>query len=137
MWDQRKPLYQTSVRHLLEPRSLAVVGASARPGLGNAVLKNIVDSGFKGKIWAVNRGGDEVWGVPGFQSVSTLPEAPDMVMVTVPGEAVCGVAEQCGERGVKAVTVLSAGFKELGEKGNELERRLMEIIRRYNIRLLG
>ena len=60
-----------------------------------------------------------------------------MVMVTVPGEAVCGVAEQCGERGVKAVTVLSAGFKELGEKGNELERRLMEIVRRYNMRLLG
>lgn len=137
VWDQRKPLYQTSVRHLLEPRSLAVVGASARPGLGNAVLKNIVDCGFKGKIWAVNRGGDEVWGVPGFQSVSTLPEAPDMVMVTVPGEAVCGVVEQCGERGVKAVTVLSAGFKELGGKGNELERRLMEIVRRYNMRLLG
>ena len=60
-----------------------------------------------------------------------------MVMVTVPGEAVCGVVEQCGERGVKAVTVLSAGFKELSKKSNELERRLMEVVRRYNMRLLG
>ena len=136
-WEHGKPLHLTSVKHLLEPESVAVIGASARPGLGNAVLKNVVDYGFKGKVWAVNRGGDEVWGVPGFRSLSDLPEVPDMAMITVPGEAVCAMAEQCGERGVRAITVLSAGFKELGEKGAEQERRLMEIVRRYNMRLLG
>lgn len=136
-WECGKPLYQTSVAPLLEPKSLAVVGASARPGLGNGVLKNVVDYGFEGKVWAVNRGGEPVWGVPGFHSVSELPETPDMVMITVPGEAVCDVAEECGRRGVKAVAVLSAGFKELGGTGVELEHRLMEIVRRYNMRLLG
>lgn len=136
-WEHGKPLHQTSVKHLLEPESVAVIGASARPGLGNAVLKNVVDYGFKGKVWAVNRGGDEVWGVPGFRSLSDLPEVPDMAMITVPGEAVCEIAEQCGERGVRAITVLSAGFRELGEKGAEQERQLMEIVRRHNMRLLG
>lgn len=136
-WEHGKPLHLASVKHLLEPKSVAVVGASARPGLGNSVLKNVVDYGFKGKVWAVNRGGDEAWGVPGFRSLSDLPEVPDMAMITVPGEAVCAIAEQCGERGVRAITVLSAGFKELGEKGAEQERRLMEIVRRYNMRLLG
>jgi acetyltransferase len=136
-WDEHRPLHECSPKRLLSPESVVVVGASARPGLGNAVLENVLDYKFKGKIWVVNRKGEDVRGVKGYASVSELPETPDMALVATPGEAVLDVVRQCGEKGIRAAVVLSAGFREIGGEGVEMERRLMETIRRYNMRLLG
>ncbi|MDR3353916.1 MAG: acetate--CoA ligase family protein [Synergistaceae bacterium] len=136
-WDENRPLHTRSIAGLLSPGSIAVVGASARGGLGGSVLKNIVDYGFKGRVWAVNRGGEDVLGVKGYQSVSDLPEVPDLALITVPGEAVEGIAEECGKKGVKALVVLSAGFREIGGSGADLERRLVGTVNRYNMRMLG
>jgi acetyltransferase len=136
-WEEYRPLHECSTKSLLYPQSVAVAGASSRPGLGNAVLKNVLDRGFKGKIWAVNRAGEDVHGVKGCSSVSELPETPEMALVAAPSEAVLDIVRQCGEKGVKAVVVLSAGFREIGGEGAEAERRLMDTVRRYNMRLLG
>jgi acetyltransferase len=136
-WQEGRPLHECSPKWLLAPQSVVVAGASSRPGLGNAVLKNIVDRKFKGKIWAVNRTGEDVHGVKGYTSVSELPETPDMALVAAPGGAVLDIVRQCGERNIKAAVVLSAGFREVGGEGAELERLLMETVRRHNMRLLG
>jgi acetyltransferase len=136
-WETYRPLHECSVKSLLYPQSLVVVGASARPGLGNAVLKNVLEQGFKGKVRAVNRGGEDVHGIKGCSSVSALPETPEMALVTVPGEAVLDIAKQCGEKGVKALVVLSAGFREIGAAGADMERQLVETVRHHNMRLLG
>jgi acetyltransferase len=136
-WQEGRPLHECSPKWLLAPKSVVVAGASSRPGLGNAVLKNVVDRKFKGKIWAVNRTGEDVHGVKGYASVSDLPETPEMALVAAPGGAVLDIVRECGEKGVKAVVVLSAGFREVGGEGAEAERRLMETVRRYNMRLLG
>jgi acetyltransferase len=136
-WKERRPLHECSAESLLAPKSVAIAGASTRPGLGSAVLKNVLDFGYKGKLWVVNRGGEDVYGVKGHAAVSELPETPDMVLVAVPGEAALDVVRQCGEKSVKAAVVLSAGFREVGGDGVERERLLMEAVRRYNMRLLG
>ena len=136
-WEEYRPIHECSIKSLLYPQSVVVAGASARPGLGSAVLKNVLDYKFKGKTWVVNRSGEDVHGVKGYTGVSELPEVPDMALVAAPGGAVLDIVRQCGEKGVKTVVVLSAGFREVGGKGAEMERQLMETIRRYNMRLLG
>jgi acetyltransferase len=136
-WEEYRPLHECSAKSLLYPQSVVVAGASSRPGLGSSVLKNIVDRKFNGKIWAVNRSGEDVHGVKGYASIPELPETPDMALVAAPGGAVLDIVRQCGERGVRAVVVLSAGFREIGGEGVDLERRLMETVRRHNMRLLG
>jgi acetyltransferase len=136
-WEEYRPLHECSAKSLLYPQSVVVVGASSRPGLGAAALKNVLDQEFKGKIWVVNRAGEDVHGVKGYASVSELPETPEMALVAAPSDAVLDIVRQCGEKGVKAVVVLSAGFREVGGEGIEAEWRLMETVRRYNMRLLG
>jgi acetyltransferase len=136
-WDENLPLHERSMEALMSPRSIAVIGASARPSLGNGTLKNIVDGGFKGKLWAVNRNGEDVHGAKGYSSVAELPETPDLALVTVPGGVVVEIARQCGDRGVKAMAVLSSGFREIGGEGVEFEKKLMETVNRHNMRLLG
>lgn len=136
-WDEFRLLNECETHKLLSPKSVAVIGASARGGLGSEALKNILDYGFKGKVYVVNRKGEDVRGVKGYVSVNDLPETPDIALITLPGEAVLPSAKQCGEKGVKALAVLSAGFRESGEEGADAERELMRIVRQYNMRLLG
>lgn len=130
-----------SVRRLLHPRSVAVVGAArSEGGLGREVLRNLVGYGFAGEVYAVNReatAGDPIEGLEVHRTVSELPEAVDLVLVAVPAAEVPGVVDECGRVGVGGVAVLSAGFSEDGEKGLELELRTVEAARRHGIRLLG
>ena len=120
-----------SLRHLLQPASVAVVGASRRRGtVGRAILRNIVTGGFVGNIYAVNPHAHSMEGVPCLASVDDLPEAVDLVVLAVPAAAVPGVAAACGRRGVRALVVITAG---LGTQGADL----LAICRRYGMRLVG
>jgi acyl-CoA synthetase (NDP forming)/RimJ/RimL family protein N-acetyltransferase len=120
-----------SLRYLLQPRSVAVIGASRRPGtVGRAVLHNIVTGGFAGKIYAVNPHAQHMEGVPCIASVEDLPEAVDLAVIAVPGAAVPKVAAACGRRGVRALTVITAG---LGPAGADL----LAACRRHGMRLVG
>jgi acyl-CoA synthetase (NDP forming)/GNAT superfamily N-acetyltransferase len=120
-----------SLRYLLQPRSVAVVGASRRPGtVGRAILHNIVAGGFAGPVYAVNPRAERVEGVRCAASVDNLPDTPELVIIAVPGPAVPEVAAACGRRGVGALTVITSG---LGAGGAEL----LAVCRRYGMRLAG
>jgi acetate---CoA ligase (ADP-forming) len=109
---------------LLEPRSIAVVGANDRPGsYGDIVLRNLARSGFEGEVWAVNPRRREVHGRPCLPSVTELPEPVDAVVVAIPAAAVPGVIAEAAARGCGGAIVISAGFGEV-EEGRGLEREL-------------
>ena len=120
-----------SLRHLLEPQSVAVVSASRGRGtVGRAILHNIVTCGFAGNVYAVNPHARSLEGVPCVASVDDLPEAVDLAVIAVPPATVADVAVACGRNGVRALTVITSG---LGAEGADL----LAICRRYGMRLVG
>jgi succinyl-CoA synthetase alpha subunit/GNAT superfamily N-acetyltransferase len=127
-----------SLRHVLGPRSVAVVGASDRPGsVGGAVLRSILAGGFAGAVHPVNRRAGSVGGLPACRSVAELPEPVDLAVVAVPADGVQGVIRECGRRGVPAAVVLSAGFGETGVDGVSREDELRRVARRAGVRVVG
>ena len=123
---------------LFNPKSIAVVGASPNPKkVGNISLRNILDSGYKGKLWCVNPNYSEIVSIKSYKSVTELPEIPDLVIISIPVESVLAVVEECGVKGVKNLVVYSAGFKELGKEGLALENVLIELANKYKTNLLG
>jgi acyl-CoA synthetase (NDP forming) len=126
------------MRELLEPESIAVVGASATPAKsGHILLKNLIDHGFPGRLYPVHQTAAELLGLPAYRSVSQLPETPDVVFIVVPRERVLAVVKQCEARGVRAIVVVSAGFSETGGEGAALEQELREVLKRSGIRAIG
>lgn len=120
------------------PKSVAVVGASRSPEkLGAIILKNIKKSGFKGEIFPINPNAKEIDGLISYPDVADLPQIPELVMIAIPACQVIEVLKQVGQKGCKNVVVLSAGFKEEGEDGAELEKQLVEIADELEINLLG
>jgi acyl-CoA synthetase (NDP forming)/GNAT superfamily N-acetyltransferase len=127
-----------SLHPLLAPASIAVVGASNRAGsVGHRVLSNILEGGFTGTVYAVNPHYSSVAGVPSVPSPAELPVAPDLVIVAVPAVGVPAVVRACGERGARAVLLLSAGFGELGSTGRALQDEVLTIAREYGMRIVG
>jgi len=121
-----------SLRHLLEPASVAVVGASRKPGrVGHAILRNIVSAGFAGRVFAVNPHAKSVLGVACVPTVADLPEPPDVAVIAVPSASVTAVAEECGRRGARALVVVTAGID--AADGAEL----LAACRRHGMRLVG
>ena len=121
-----------SLRHVLEPASVAVVGASRRMGtVGRAILHNIVTAGYQGRVYAVNPHAAHMEAVPCVRSVTALPEPVDLAVVAVPPAAVCAVADKCGRRGIKALIVITAGL-DIPQGAD-----LLAICRRYGMRLVG
>jgi acetyl coenzyme A synthetase (ADP forming)-like protein len=133
--------HQAVVASLLpffQPCSVAVLGASPRAGsIGGTVVRNIVEDGFAGRIYPVNRSGQSVAGVAGFRSVVDLPEPPDLAVICLPAELVEQGAEEVLRRGTRALCVISAGFAETGAEGAERERRLLAAVRARGARLIG
>lgn len=121
-----------SLQHVLQPRSVAVIGASRRVGsVSRAVLHNVVTGGFSGRIYAVNPRARHLEGVTCVPSVADLPEPVDLGVVVVPAAAVRDVADACGRRGVRALVVISAGL-DTGAGAD-----LLAICRRHGMRLIG
>lgn len=123
---------------IFKPTSIAVVGASARRNtIGREILHNLIDYEFNGKIFPVNPKAGVIHSIKAYSTVLDVPDAVDLAIIAVPKEAVPETAEQCGQKGVKGLVVISAGFKEIGGQGIELERRLVEIVKKYEMRLIG
>ena len=121
-----------SLRHVLAPASVAVIGAGRRPGsVGRAILHNIVTGGFSGPVYAVNPAVTELDGVPCVPSAAALPEDVDLAVIATPAAAVVGIAEECGQRGVKALVVLAAGLS------GTARTELLGICRRHGMRMVG
>ncbi|MFJ7150915.1 GNAT family N-acetyltransferase [Streptomyces sp. NPDC100445] len=131
-----------SVRRLLAPGSVAVVGVGRVPGgVGRGVLGNIRDAGYPGRLHAVNSafpaGLGEVDGVPAHRSVRDIEGPVDLAVVAVPAEQVPAVVAECGEHGVQGLVVLSAGYAESGPGGRERQRALVRAARAYGMRIIG
>ncbi len=123
---------------LFYPESVAVIGASRTPGkVGYVLTKNMIDSGYEGAIYPINPNADEVLGLRCYASVLDVSEEIDLAVVAIPAEYVLQVAEECGRKGVKALVVISAGFKETGHEGAVLEKKLAEIGEKYGMRIQG
>ncbi|HTS96158.1 MAG TPA: GNAT family N-acetyltransferase [Streptosporangiaceae bacterium] len=121
-----------SLRHLLDPASVAVIGASRRPGsVGRAVLHNIITGGYTGRVYPVNPHARHIEGVRCVPSVDQLPEPVDLAVVAVPPAAIAGVAEECGRHGVRALVVITAGLDD-GQGAD-----LLAACRRHGMRLSG
>jgi acyl-CoA synthetase (NDP forming)/GNAT superfamily N-acetyltransferase len=121
-----------SLRHVLTPASVAVIGASRRPGsFGRAILHNVVDGGFSGPVYAVNPGAAELDGVPCVPSAAALPEPVELAVIAAPAGAVVGIAENCGRRGIKALVVITSGLD------GAARAELLGICRRHGMRLVG
>jgi acyl-CoA synthetase (NDP forming)/GNAT superfamily N-acetyltransferase len=129
---------RASLRPLLAPRSIAVVGASRRPGgIGHETLRSIVEYGFPGPVHAINPHADEVAGVPAAPSFAALPGRVDLAVIAVPAPAVAGVLADAGAAGVRAAVILTSGFGETGAAGRDTEAELVRIARKHGIRLVG
>ena len=127
-----------SLKNFFEPQSVAVIGASREPGkLGHEVFRNIVEAGFKGKLYPVNPKADEVLGLKCYPSIKDVPGKVDLAVIIVPARFVPGVIADCGGKGVSAAIVISGGFKETGDAGKELERQMLEAARKAGIRIIG
>ena len=123
---------------VFRPRSVAVVGASPRPdSLGGVILANLLARGFHGPVYPVHPTAKSVHSVRAWPSIDALPEAPDLAIIVLPAARVEAAVETCGARGVKAVDVISAGFRETGPAGAARERALVRIARQYGMRLVG
>ena len=123
---------------LHSPRSLAVIGASQSEGkIGHAVLSNIIKSGFSGAIYPINPGSEEILGLRCYPDVDAVEGVIDLAVVVIPASFVLDVLESCGRRGVKAVIIVTAGFRETGHEGLLAEKKMVEIAGAYQMRILG
>ncbi|MDI6755558.1 MAG: CoA-binding protein [Thermodesulfobacteriota bacterium] len=127
------PLYQ-----IMHPKSVAIAGASNDfTKMGTIQLLNLLGGKYPGKIYPIHPQETTVLGLQAFPNARELPEPVDLAILTLPTSAVPGVLEDLGVRGVKRAIIISGGFKEVGEKGGELEALIVKIARKYDIRFLG
>jgi N6-adenosine-specific RNA methylase IME4/predicted CoA-binding protein/GNAT superfamily N-acetyltransferase len=127
-----------SISRLLSPTSIAVIGAGRDPdGIGHAVLRNLVDGGFRGQVYPVNSSASDVAGRSAYSSVLRIPAHVDLVVIAVPAAAVPGVIAECTEAGVGGAVIVSAGFAETGSAGAVAERDLVMSTRSGGMRLIG
>jgi acetyl coenzyme A synthetase (ADP forming)-like protein len=128
----------SSLDCLLRPRRVAVIGASRTPNtIGHEIVANLVGYGFTGTVYPVNPKADAINSLKTYPRIGAVPDPVDMAVITVPKQYVLQVAEECGEAGVRGLTVISAGFREVGGEGVERERKLMEVVRRHGMRMVG
>ncbi|MEM2049730.1 MAG: acetate--CoA ligase family protein [Thermoproteota archaeon] len=120
------------------PKSVAVIGASREEGkVGHRIFRNMVESGFKGRLYPVNPNAQEILGYRCYGSVKNVEDDVDLAVIAVPAKIVPSVVEECGRKGVKGLIVISAGFSETGREGTLLERELVTKCREYGMRMQG
>jgi len=120
------------------PKSVAIIGASRQKGkVGYEILRSMLDAGFPGKIFPVNSQADSIENLKCYPDIPAIGEVPDLVVIVVPAKVVPSVMQQCAAVGAKAVIVITAGFKEVGEEGRKLEQQVIQIAKQAGIRVIG
>jgi len=123
---------------LLCPDSIAIIGASRNPAkLGHVIVSNILEAGYKGKLYPVNPAGGEILDLPLIPSIAELPKPPDLALIVLPREKVLQAMRELADAQVSAICVITAGFRETGRDGFDLEMEMAELARRKKITLLG
>lgn len=123
---------------IFTPKNVAVIGATETPGsVGRTLVWNLISSPFGGAVFPVNLKRPSVLGIKAYPTVSDIPEAVDLAVITTPAKTVPGIIKECVDRGIQGAIIISAGFKEIGPEGAELERQVMEHARTGNMRIIG
>jgi acetyltransferase len=123
---------------LFKPKAVALVGASTKElSIGNVIIRNLQTYGYKGEIYPVNAKADEVCGLKSYATIADIPGEVDLAHIIIPSQFVPQAIEECGQKGVKAVIINSAGFSEMGEEGERLQEEFLANARKYGIRLFG
>jgi len=126
----------TDFKYLFNPRHVAVVGASHSEGkIGYTVLKNIIDSGYKGRIYPINPKGGEILGKKVYTDIFSVDGEIDLALIVVPASIAVSAVEACAKKGVKFAIVITSGFSEIGNI--DAEREMVEKAREYGMRILG
>src|SRR5512137_517924 len=127
-----------SLTPFFEPRSVAIVGASAVPGkAGHELIRNIQANGYPGRLHPVTPKGGEILGLPVSTSVGTLPDGLDLALIVLPAEATPGAVRECAAKGIRHVGCMAGGFAEVDEAGGRIQHELEDIVRDTGIRLMG
>ena len=125
-----------SMTRIMQPDSVAVVGASAEAGkIGNSVMKNLIDGGYQGAIYPINPKAGEILGKKAYKSVLDIPGEVDLAVFAVPAKFVLGALEETGKKGIAGVVMIPSGFAEVGD--TELQDELVAVARKYNVRVMG
>ena len=123
---------------VLKPKSVAVIGASTNPDkIGHEVLKNIIDSGFEGAVYPINPKSDTILDLPCHKSVKDIEKTPDLAVIIIPARFVPQAVQECGEAGVKGVVIITGGFSEAGDEGEELQNQVVETAQKFGVRVIG
>ena len=121
-----------------QPKGVVIIGASTSPEkLGYGVVRNLIQSGYTGAIHLVAQKSGEVFGKQIHTSLQNIPDPVELAILIVPTQATPQTIEDCGKRGIKAAIIVSAGFREVGKEGAELEKKCVEVAQNYGVRLLG
>lgn len=124
------------INAVLEPKSIAIVGASADPEkIGYKVVANLIAGGYEGAIYPINPKSEEILGHKCYPSIKDVPYVVDAAIITVPAKFVHGVTQECGEKGVKGISIITSGFSEVGE--HELEEQVVKTAREFGMRIIG
>jgi acetyltransferase len=123
---------------IFNPQSVAIIGASDTEGsVGRAIVENFMRPGYKGKVYYVNIRKSEILGVQAYPAVRDVPEIIDLAIIATPSRTTPDILEECGRSHVKGAIIISAGFKETGSAGKVLEEKILQIAKKYNIRIIG
>ena len=134
----KKDIARRDLEVLFKPKSVAVIGATDRAGhVGRTVLWNLISSPFGGAFYPVNLKRKSVLGIRAYPSVASLPEPAELAVIVTPAETVPGVVEECARSGIRGAVVISAGFRESGQRGLELERQILAAARPAKMRIIG
>ncbi len=126
------------MKELFNPKSIAVIGASRQEGkVGHSVLKNLLQYGYPGKIYPINPKAEEILRIRAYSTIFAVEGEIDLAVVAIPSQFVPSILKDCVNRGIGTVVIISAGFKESGKQGSQLERELVETIKNSGIRVLG
>ncbi len=128
-----------NLNKIFDPHRVAVIGASDTPtSVGYTVLRNLVGSGFRGVVYPVNAKRESVQGIQAYKDVESLPHAPDLAVICTPSPTVPGLVRSLGEAGTRGIVIISAGFREIGPEGRELERQVLAEKAKFpGMRILG
>ena len=123
---------------IMRPKSIAVVGASTKEHtIGSDIMKRLQEYKFTGKIYPINPKGGVIEGLQAYTTVNEVPEDIDLAIIVVNSKFVLGTIDQCNEKGIKGLCIITAGFKETGKEGAELEKQLTEKLNEYGMRCVG
>ena len=123
---------------LFNPRSVAIIGASTKElSIGNVITKNLLKYEFKGPIYPINPKADEIRGIKAYPSILNVPGEVDLAHISIPSKFAPMAIDECGKKGVKFVIINSAGFKEVGDEGEALEKEVVARAKKYGIRVFG